>query len=1378
MSHLDNLAIKILSRVRKFWEFFILIVIISGTYITVWAVIRPGNVFDPRRYAADNMCNVDGRTCDKPEDWERGWIEARQAENINKAPVQNEYTSANPDNDPKQGVTQEAQIIRQAGESNEVNRSSIAAEEAAKKNDPVNKPVVTDPTLPPLLPTAAAAAAPTTSAQPTIQPAGGLSPTTQPTAPPATAIPTAITTTPVPERYGITDNICHLPGANCKDEDWQKGNAAARGDTKALAELQKKNPGAFSTVAVDGGIVKTITPAAAAPAAAQPTIPATAATDAQTRRAEFTKQCAKDLHLCPMIDPNTYQVVGWVPAEEAAFGTFEDAKLARQKLSIGDLRKYNVPELLSGDKLRSATAEEMQKELTKAFSGEEGAKLIEQLKNTPSGSLVKLNSQGAAVKNKDGDIVLNSGETLNKQTQVSLEKKYLEDRLADAKTQNDTANALLASLANKLEECLKEGKTADGACGITKLSPDEKQKFDSLTDDRKKEISSGQSFQKLQQGVTKSYAKEKLVIEALAKSGTAAVTAQCVAERGEQSCNTTAQLDYYVQSLAQGFDSATGNKIKTDYANKKKEENDKFIAKLHNDQIAKAQKDIEKDISQSASVLISMVVKPEDRDLAIQQLVKGNIDFSRYPNLSESEKQSFREDYLKQRYFSIYTNLRSDEIAKYQNEIDALKQQLPKPGGGGGLKSIAKSQIPSVETETSPTAPQLTGIQQAQLTAAQTGLGIVNWWNNTGLAQGINKRATDLGVINAQSPQESLGRFLNTATVGAFGQYAAAYADINAQNLDASYLNRAFNPKGLDASQALLAQTVTATLPDGGQFSGQFVNTLLDAPLIGARRYIDAGVVGAAALQNNNTGQLLQANAYGAYHIFGIDNTVNSSNRLFYQTGMSPAEAEAYKNNPWLRAEDAVTVGMAAVSVGDVAASIKLSGLEKTLVQGPLSQRGAEQFFKNLADNLDEAKRLLKTDTRNWTSDYPMADISGMNRLNNPANYPEQYTKDFLLNASAGGGAETNNPVVIKYIQDLKEQIKDAAAAQDAKQLNELTKQVDVLEKYEQLKRILGKMDKDRRQRFIEQLSDQVAQDISGKDPTGKVVGLPKAKIYSGFGPLFATNPEKGFNIIEHDPDTAEFIADVGSRAVNKLYANNPNIPDPAFDELRNGVISQLMTPGYINGDGGINPNVLLSAVSKEVNSRFKKGWQHTGTSLAKSVAAPFLNDKPTAAALVCQGTANCYQTAQVTADLINSFNQADPTKLYFFMGSQPVFLGPAKAKVVMNIGEIPHASTLASSDAVWVSRETKIVNSINDIPINIANDQISKQGENIYTFRMPPKGNFVKNNDPPMLIPYLGSDEPIDLWIEYTKKHMYIYKHIGEPEYGNYVPSTLQFNR
>lgn len=364
--------------------------------------------------------------------------------------------------------------------------------------------------------------------------------------------------------------------------------------------------------------------------------------------------------------------------------------------------------------------------------------------------------------------------------------------------------------------------------------------------------------------------------------------------------------------------------------------------------------------------------------------------------------------------------------------------------------------------------------------------------------------------------------------------------------------------------------------------------------------------------------------------------------------------------------------------------------------------------------------------------------------------------------------------MVIKYIQDLKEQIKDAAAAQDTKQLNELTKQVDVLEKYEQLKRILEKMDKDRRQRFIEQLSDQVVQEISGKDPTGKVVGLPKAKIYSDFGPLFATNPEKGFNIIEHDPDTAEFIADVGSRAINKLYSESLTPNDPAFYELRDGVISKLKEFKLIGFDGGVRSNNLLFAVSEEVTGRFKQDFQHTGTSLAKSVAAPFLNDKPTAAALVCQGTANCYQAAQVTADLINSFNQANPTEPAFFNGKQPVYLGPAKAKVVVNIDEIPHASTLASSDGTFVFNDLLFAKSLDDIPLDIPDNKIFKQ-EAGYTYRMWPQAKIVENDDPPFLIPYRDFPTQIDLLIEKTKKDLYVY---GQPGYGVYVPSTLQFNR
>ena len=125
--------------------------------------------------------------------------------------------------------------------------------------------------------------------------------------------------------------------------------------------------------------------------------------------------------------------------------------------------------------------------------------------------------------------------------------------MADAKSQDDIANVLLSSLAAKLEECLKEGKTPDGACGVSKLTQAEKQKYDELTDDRKKKLAPSQTFLNLQKGVTNSYNQEKLAIEALARNGTAAVTAQCVAERGEHLCNTAAQIDLYIASISKGL---------------------------------------------------------------------------------------------------------------------------------------------------------------------------------------------------------------------------------------------------------------------------------------------------------------------------------------------------------------------------------------------------------------------------------------------------------------------------------------------------------------------------------------------------------------------------------------------------------------------------------------------------------------------------------------------------------------------------------------------------------------------------------------------------------------------------------------------------------
>src|SRR3989344_7600189 len=79
--------------------------------------------------AADNMCNVD-RKCETPQDWERGWGDARSPENAGAVPVRDEWTNA---------VDPNPEIIREAGEPDSVNRSQKAA--AAGHAGGVNKPV-------------------------------------------------------------------------------------------------------------------------------------------------------------------------------------------------------------------------------------------------------------------------------------------------------------------------------------------------------------------------------------------------------------------------------------------------------------------------------------------------------------------------------------------------------------------------------------------------------------------------------------------------------------------------------------------------------------------------------------------------------------------------------------------------------------------------------------------------------------------------------------------------------------------------------------------------------------------------------------------------------------------------------------------------------------------------------------------------------------------------------------------------------------------------------------------------------------------------------------------------------------------------------------
>lgn len=95
-----------------------LVFLISGLSVGIYFNSQNFGVLDSRRYAADNMCNVDpSRNCGSdPKEWEKGWIDARKKENEGAIPVQNEYTNANDDQNknPQDGV--QAEIIRHAGD--------------------------------------------------------------------------------------------------------------------------------------------------------------------------------------------------------------------------------------------------------------------------------------------------------------------------------------------------------------------------------------------------------------------------------------------------------------------------------------------------------------------------------------------------------------------------------------------------------------------------------------------------------------------------------------------------------------------------------------------------------------------------------------------------------------------------------------------------------------------------------------------------------------------------------------------------------------------------------------------------------------------------------------------------------------------------------------------------------------------------------------------------------------------------------------------------------------------------------------------------------------------------------------------------------------
>ena len=77
----------------------LLFVTLGGLGAAVSSLLIPGNPFDWRRYAADNMCNVNPGSCNTEQDWISGWFAAREPENQGSVAQQPEYTNARDDQD-------------------------------------------------------------------------------------------------------------------------------------------------------------------------------------------------------------------------------------------------------------------------------------------------------------------------------------------------------------------------------------------------------------------------------------------------------------------------------------------------------------------------------------------------------------------------------------------------------------------------------------------------------------------------------------------------------------------------------------------------------------------------------------------------------------------------------------------------------------------------------------------------------------------------------------------------------------------------------------------------------------------------------------------------------------------------------------------------------------------------------------------------------------------------------------------------------------------------------------------------------------------------------------------------------------------------------
>lgn len=283
------------------------------------------------------------------------------------------------------------------------------------------------------------------------------------------------------ERYGVTDNLCHLPGANCvTDEDWRKGNAAARGDKKATQELADtghlKIDEGGNAVAVTQNLGPTSGNVAATDGSSntnnsQVSDAAKNAMDGYLKNnvgGVVVNGCNVNLGLCPMVDPTSGALVGWVPSDKPVFGTFEQAGIARQNLSIGDLFVDDV-KLSDGkeiDRVYNYNWQDKKPEELGALITDPGK--IAEIKALAEKNKVQVDERGNVLTNQNGDLVLKDGGTLSKEKFDQAAKQFAID-------QENKQKEIIASVQTK------EGKYTDSAAKIiTECANDPKCSKDEL----------------------------------------------------------------------------------------------------------------------------------------------------------------------------------------------------------------------------------------------------------------------------------------------------------------------------------------------------------------------------------------------------------------------------------------------------------------------------------------------------------------------------------------------------------------------------------------------------------------------------------------------------------------------------------------------------------------------------------------------------------------------------------------------------------------------------------------------------------------------------------------------------------------------------------